>query len=147
MDTLLKLTCPVTLSHLWQGVLFLFLPCFGAALGARLLQGSFLRIAGAALGAGLRDLVIMACVASSWIQPQPEYNGFASVLMLYLACSGAALGAVFSPYRGPALWLMSALGTGLGQWLFLPLSRVLLALGLAGCLWKTRTKAPAGIAT
>lgn len=130
METLLKLACPFTLTQAWQGLLFIAIPCILAALGARILRGSFLRIIGAVVGASLRDVVILILVASGHGHCNPDYNEMASLLLLFLTVSGAALGACLGPYRGLRLLLFTAVGALAGQWLFEPLSRHLLSLGL-----------------
>lgn len=138
MDTLLRLGCPVVLTQTWQVFVFLSLPCILATVGARMLQGSFLRIVGAAAFATLRDLLVLALVTYWHPASNPHYSIYASLLLIYLTASGAALGAVFGPYRGPVLWVLAGLGALAGQWLFGPLSRVLLALGLG--IWWLRAR-------
>lgn len=145
MDTLLRLGCPLVLTQTWQIFLFLSLPCLFAVAGARILQGSFLRIVGAAAGATLRDLIILALVSYWHPAVNPNYNPYASLLLIYLSASGAALGAVFGPYRGPLLWVLAGLGALAGQWLFEPLSRVLLGVGLMALWLGTRSRRDQGL--
>ena len=142
MDMLIRVGCPIQLTQTWQIFLFLATPCLMAALGARLLQGSFLRILGASGAAMLRDLIIVLLVTHGHPALNPNYNPYASMLLIYLTASGAALGAVFGPYRGPLLWVLAGLGALAGQWLFEPLARGLLALGL-GLLWIRSRQRPA----
>jgi hypothetical protein len=134
METLIQLGCPLVLTQTWQVFLFLSIPCVLAALGARLLQGSFLRIVGASAASMLRDLIILGLVSQGHPAANPHYTIYASMMLIYLVASGAALGAVFGPYRGPLLYLLAALGALVGQLLFEPLWRMLLLVGL-GVYW------------
>lgn len=136
MELLIRLGCPLPLDQSWQVILFLALPCLMAAFGARLFQGSFLRILGAVLGGISRDVAIAIWVYMGHPTANPEYNFLATALLIYLTGSGAALGACFGPYRGPVLWLFAAAGTLLAQWLFGYLAPILLVV----LIWRFGTR-------
>ncbi|MBN9419075.1 MAG: hypothetical protein J0I12_26715 [Candidatus Eremiobacteraeota bacterium] len=124
MDYVIKFGCPIAFTEPWQVWAFLALPCLFAALGARVFQGSFLRIIGATLGAALRDGVLMVLVANGMLTPtNGRYDLHAAALLILCVSSGGALGAVFGPYRGLLLMITAALGALAGQFAygFLPL--------------------------
>lgn len=141
MEQLIRLGCPIPLDQSWQVIAFLALPCVLAALGARLFQGSFLRIIGAALGGVTRDSAIALWVFMGHPTANPDYNFLASLLLIYLTGSGAALGACFGPYRGPVMWILAGLGVLAGQWLFGYLAPILLVL----LVWRYRTRNSPGL--
>ncbi len=115
---ILKEGCPVLIESSVGVFLFLITPFVCAFLGALLCQGSWFRIAGAAAGGALRDVLISAAVTNGLITvSNPDYQIAVSFLLAYLTASGAALLATLSPYRGPTLWFMSGLGAGGGQFL------------------------------
>lgn len=119
MDFILKFGCPVLLTQTWQMLLFIAIPSLLAAVGARLLQGSFLRIVGAVLGACARDAVLLYLVYSGrLLSTNPDYDHFCAMILICCIGSAAALGATLSPYRGIVLWLMAALGALAGHWIF-----------------------------
>lgn len=119
MDFIVKFGCPVLLTQTWQVLLFIAIPSVLAALGARLLQGSFLRIVGAVLGACARDAVLLYLVLSGHLlSNNPDYDQFTAKILICCIGSAAALGATFSPNRGIILWMMAALGALAGHWVF-----------------------------
>ena len=114
-----KYGCPKLLhGHLHH--IFLLTPALLAAIGARIGQGSALRILTAALGGATRDLSILAAIYLGFLHPNnPNYIPEASVILAFGSASGAALLATLSPYRGLRLVLLSSLGAFLGQFLLL----------------------------
>lgn len=128
MEYVIKFGCPIAFTQPWQVWVFLAIPCLLAALGALVSQGSFLRIIGATLGAGLRDTVLLGLVSSGMLVPtNPRYDVWAGSLLIFCVASGGALGAVFGPYTGLRLLLLAALGALAGQWAYgyIPLVLVL----------------------
>jgi hypothetical protein len=116
MDAILQHGCPFALDSLILGGLFLLLPALLAALGAWLLQGTFLRILGGAAGGGLRDLVVLVAVSRGWVTvTNPQWEELVSAILIFFGASGGALGSCLAPYRGKILLLNSALGGFLGQ--------------------------------
>lgn len=116
METVLKYAPPIILSSAWQQWLFLLFPALGALIGAFLGQGSFLRIVGAAFGAGSRDLVIFLLAVNGWLTPNnPHWHASISLILAYFCASGAAIMSTLAPYRGKVLLLNAALGGFAGQ--------------------------------
>lgn len=116
METVLKYAPPIVLQSLWQQWMFLLLPALGALLGAFLGQGSFLRIVGAAIGAGARDFTIFLLVANGWLAPSnPHWHASISLILTYFCASGAAIMSTLAPYRGKILLTNAALGGFAGQ--------------------------------
>lgn len=119
MEFIVKFGCPLQLTQTWQVLVFLAIPSLLSALGARLFQGSFLRIIGATLGAGARDAVLMLLIAWGHLVPNnPRYDGYCGALLLFCVASGGALGATIGPYRGFLLMVLAALGALAGHWAF-----------------------------
>lgn len=118
MDTLLKFAPPVVLSAGPMAWAFLFLPALGALIGAFLCRGSFLRIAGASLGAAGRDLGVVALVQFGLLVPNnPHWDPSISGILAFFCASSAALFACLAPYRGKRLLVGSAVGGFAGQFL------------------------------
>lgn len=116
MEIILKHGCPIALDSAMAGWLFLLLPAVGASLGATLLQGSFLRIIGGTLGAGLRDFMVFIAVSLGWLKvTNPHWEVMVSAILIFFCASGGALGSCLAPYRGKLLTLNSAIGGFLGQ--------------------------------
>lgn len=116
MEVILKHACPLVLDSTLAAWLFLLSPALFAALGARLLQGSFLRIVGGALGGGLRDVLVLLAVSQGWIVVTNRYyEALVSSILVFFGASGGALGSTLAPYRGKLLMLNSAVGGFLGQ--------------------------------
>lgn len=116
MEVILKHACPIALDSTAAAWLFLLLPGIFAALGARLLQGTFLRIVGGAVGGALRDLLVLLAVSLGWITvTNPHWEGLCSAILVFFGASGGALGSCLAPYRGKVLLLNSAIGGFLGQ--------------------------------
>ncbi|MCE7871525.1 hypothetical protein DYH09_14255 [bacterium CPR1] len=115
-----RYACPVLLSQAWQIWLFLLIPGILAALGARLTEGSWMRIPGAAAGAALRDLSFLLLAG---LIPEsarnPDYAPYYSWFLAYLCASGAAVMSCLSPYRGWILPVMSAIGAFAAQFVLL----------------------------
>lgn len=136
MQHVLQFGCPFIFKAAWQAWVFLALPSVLAALGARLTQGSALRIVGATLGASLRDAVLLGLIYAGYLVPSNgRYDHYAGSLLLLFVSSGGALGAVFSPYRGLLLMIMAAVGAAAGQFAYgyLPLALIVaLALHVKG---------------
>jgi hypothetical protein len=110
------LACPIILMGIGERLAFLLLAAPFAALGAAAGQGSWMRILGAALGAALRDAVIVALVATEvLVVTNPEYMVDYSLMAGFLAASGAALLTVLTPYRGRVVPVMAAVGAVGGQ--------------------------------
>jgi hypothetical protein len=116
MEVILKHACPFIPQSAIIAWFFLLLPAIFACFGALLLQGSFARILGGALGGGLRDALILVAVSSGWITvTNPGYELLVSSILIFFGASGGALGSCLAPYRGKFLALNSALGGFLGQ--------------------------------
>lgn len=116
MEVIQKHACPILFESALAGWVFLLLPALFAALGARLLQGSSLRIVGGAVGAALRDLLIIVAVSSGWVTvTNPKFELLVSAILVFFCASGGALGSTLAPYRGKFLVLNSAVGGFLGQ--------------------------------
>lgn len=116
MEIIIKHSCPIALDSVVAAWIFLLLPALFAALGAALLQGSAARILGGALGAGLRDFLVLAAVSFEWITvTNPSYEAMVSSILIFFCASGGALGSCLAPYRGKLLILNSAIGGFLGQ--------------------------------
>lgn len=104
----------------WKIWAFLLVPPILAALGAWLGRGSWARILGAAVGAGLRDLTILVLLLSGVLTPtNPEYHYYFSLVLLYLCAAPAMVGATLAPYRGPIPLINSFLGAFLGQFILI----------------------------
>ena len=118
MEAILKTGCPIALDSAVLAWVFMLLPALFAGLGAMILQGSFLRIIGGALGAGLRDVFVLVAVGAGWITvTNPHYDVAVSSILVFFGAAGGALGSCLAPYRGKLLWLNSAVGGFLGQFL------------------------------
>lgn len=116
MEIILKHACPFTLNSTIAAWLFILSPGLFAALGARLFQGSSLRIIGGAAGGGLRDLLVLLAVSADWITvTNPQWEGLVSAILIFFGASGGALGSCLAPYQGKVLLLNSAIGGFLGQ--------------------------------
>lgn len=116
MEVIIKHGCPIALDSTLQAWLFVLIPAFLAALGAGLLQGTFLRIVGGAIGAGSRDFLVLVGIDKGWIiVSNPEWGPHYSAILIFFCASGGALGACLAPYRGKLLLLNSAIGGFLGQ--------------------------------
>lgn len=116
MEIILKHACPLALDSTFTAWLFMLSPALFAALGARLLQGSFLRIVGGAAGAGVRDLAVLIAVSQGWVTITNQYyETLCSAILVFFCASGGALGSCLAPYRGKLLWFNSAVGGFLGQ--------------------------------
>ena len=116
MEAILKHACPLLFESSVGAWLFLLSPALFAALGARLLQGSFARIIGGTLGGGLRDFLVILAVEGGWITvTNPRYEVMVSAILIFFGASGGALGSCLAPYRGKQLMLNSAIGGFLGQ--------------------------------
>lgn len=140
MDFVIRLGCPWQLCHQWQGWIFVAVACFLAAMGARLTQGSFLRIGGAALGAMARDGLLYLLITHGYLTPtNPSYDPLAIPILLFCAGAGGAMGATLAPYRGPFLLLMAALGCLAGQWGFG-------LLPLAYLIWRRKSTSSSAVA-
>ncbi|MBS2040070.1 hypothetical protein JST97_34100 [bacterium] len=119
MDFIVKFGCPVLLTQTWQVYIFIAIPCLLSALGARLLQGSALRIVGATLGACARDAALLFLISRGYLVPtNPGYDPYCGAILLCCVGSGAALGSTFGPYRGLVLWILAGLGALAGHWAF-----------------------------
>ena len=119
MDFVIQFGCPFALQAPWQIWLFLALPCLFSALGARLCQGSALRIVGATFFSLIRDGGLLLLISNGMLVPtNPRYDVYAAAILVMCVGSGSALGAVFGPYRGFWLWLLAALGALAGQWVY-----------------------------
>jgi hypothetical protein len=130
MEFIVKFGCPLQLTQTWQVLAFLAIPSLLSALGARLFQGSFLRILGASLGAGARDGLLMVLIGTGHLIPNnPGYDRYCGALLLFCVASGGALGATLGPYRGFVLMLLAALGALAGHWAFtfIPLAMLIRA--------------------
>jgi hypothetical protein len=116
MEVIIKHGCPFLLDSTLAAWLFLLLPALFACLGARMLQGSFLRIVGGALGGGLRDFAVVVAVANGWITvTNRSYEVLVSSILIFFGAAGGALGSCLAPYCGKFLLLNSAVGGFLGQ--------------------------------
>lgn len=116
MEVILKHACPVLFDSPLGSWLFLLSPALFAALGARLLQGSFARIIGGTLGGGLRDFLVILAVTNGWVTvSNPRYEIMVSGILVFFGAAGGALGSCLAPYRGKLLMLNSAIGGFLGQ--------------------------------
>jgi hypothetical protein len=116
MEVIIKHGCPIAFDSALGAWVFMLLPAVLAGLGAFLLQGSFLRIVGGALGAGLRDFFVLIAVSSGWITvTNPHWEDLVSAILIFFCASGGALGSCLAPYRGKLLFLNSAIGGFLGQ--------------------------------
>lgn len=116
MEVILKHACPVVFESALAGWLFILSPALFAALGARLLQGTFLRILGGAAGAAVRDLLVILAVSTGWVTvTNPRYESLVSAILVFFCASGGALGSTLAPYKGKLLMLNSAIGGFLGQ--------------------------------
>ncbi len=116
MEVILKHGCPLILDSMIAAGLFILLPGLFAALGARLLQGSFLRILGGAAGGGLRDILVIVAVNAGWLTvTNPRWEENVSGILIFFGACGGALGSCLAPYRGKVLMLNSAIGGILGQ--------------------------------
>ena len=80
MEVIIKHACPVLFESSLGAWLFLFSPALFAALGARLLQGSFARILGGTLGGGLRDFLVILAVTNGWVTVSNPRYAFAQAL-------------------------------------------------------------------
>lgn len=119
MDFIMRYGCPFVFSQAWMMWAFILLPSLLAALGARLGQGSALRIATATMGAGLRDGVLLLLIFQGKLTPTNSvYDVYAGLMLLTCVVSGAMLGSTLTPYRGFFLLLMSGLGALAGHWAF-----------------------------
>lgn len=118
MEVILRHGSPLLLDSTVAVAIFLFLPGLFAAVGARLLQGSFARILGGALGGGLRDILILVAVNAGLISvTNPAWEMPVTAILVFFGACGGALGSCLAPYRGKLLWLNAALGGILGQFL------------------------------
>lgn len=118
METVVKLGSPFLLGTTLQVWLFLLLPALGAAFGALLFRGTWLRILGAALGGASRDIVIVLLLLNGKLIPtNPYYEPGVSFMLAYFGASAAALMSCLSPYRGKMLLLNSFLGGFAGQFI------------------------------
>lgn len=118
METVINYAPPFIISNPVLAGLFLITPGILAALGARLLQGSFLRIVGAAIGAGSRDFGLLWLVSKGYIEASnPNWDPSISFILCFFCASAGALFGCLTPYRGPALWAMAFIGGVLGQFL------------------------------
>jgi len=116
MEIILKHACPVIFDTALLAWLFMLLPALFAAAGALLLQGSFMRIIGGALGGGLREVLVLFAVTSGWVTvTNPHYELLCSAILIFFGASGGALGSCLAPYRGKLLAMNSAIGGFLGQ--------------------------------
>jgi hypothetical protein len=116
MEVIIKFGCPFAVDSTVVFWLFLLLPAIFAAIGASLLQGSFLRIVGGAMGGGLRDFLVLFAVNKGWVTvTNPDYELPVSFILIFFGASGGALGSCLAPYRGKFLMLNSAIGGFLGQ--------------------------------
>jgi hypothetical protein len=116
MEIILRHGCPLALHSFVAGCIFIALPGLLAALGARLLQGSFLRIVGGAVGGGLRDGLVLVAVSAGWITvTNSQWEFLVSYILVFFGACGGALGSCLAPYRGKLLVLNSAVGGLLGQ--------------------------------
>lgn len=116
MEVIIKHACPVLFESSLVAWLFLLSPALFAALGARLLQGSFARIIGGTLGGGMRDFLVILAVTNGWVTvSNPRYEIMVSAILVFFGASGGALGSCLAPYRGKLLLLNSAIGGFLGQ--------------------------------
>ena len=116
MEVIIKHACPIVFDSQIAAWLFLLAPALLAALGARLLQGSFLRIIGGAAGAAVRDAMVILAISQGWITvTNKHYEILVSMILIFFCASGGALGSCLAPYRGKLLLLNSAIGGFLGQ--------------------------------
>ncbi len=116
MDVILKHACPLALESVVAAWLFILLPAILACLGARLLQGSVMRIIGGALGGSLRDVLVFVAVSRGWLAvTNPDFELPVAFILVFFGACGGALGSCLAPYRGKLLMLNSALGGFLGQ--------------------------------
>ena len=116
MEVIIKHACPIAFDSQIAAWLCLLAPALLAALGARVLQGSFLRIIGGAGGAAVRDALVVLAISQGWITvTNKHYEFFVSLILIFFCASGGALGSCLAPYRGKLLLLNSAIGGFLGQ--------------------------------
>jgi len=116
MEVIIKHACPIAFDSQIAAWLFLLAPALLAALGARVLQGSFLRIIGGAGGAAVRDALVVLAISQGWITvTNKHYEFYVSLILIFFCASGGALGSCLAPYRGKLLLLNSAIGGFLGQ--------------------------------
>lgn len=116
METVVKFGPPFVLSNPIVVWAFLLFPGVLAALGARLCQGSFLRIVGAAFGAVVRDLGILILVSAGLLKvTNPLWIPDISLVLAFFCGSGAALFGCLTPYRGPLVPTMAFIGGFGGQ--------------------------------
>ncbi len=118
METILKFGSPVLLIHGALAWTFLLLPALGALLGARLCQGSFLRILGGAVGGASRDIGILLLVTLGFLQPNNSlWSPDISLVLAFFGASAAAIMSCLAPYKGKLLWFNAAVGGFAGQFL------------------------------
>ena len=118
MEAVLKFGPPFLIENPLIAGLFLLSPALFAALGAFLLQGSYLRIVGGAAGGALRDILLLIAVVNGLVTPtNPFWTPDFSIILAFFGACGGALGSTLAPYRGKLLLLNLAIGGFAGQFL------------------------------
>lgn len=118
METIFKFGSPVVLVHGALAWAFLLAPAFGALLGARLCQGSFLRILGGAVGGASRDIGLLLLITLGFLQPNNSFwSPDISLILAFFSASAAAVMSCLAPYKGKLLWFNAAVGGFAGQFL------------------------------